>query len=97
MWNAARQRAKVKGLEFSITQDWVEERLQAGRCEVTGIPFDFTFNRIWSPSLDRVDNALGYTPENTRMVVFIYNSAKNTGTDADVLQMATALVAANDN
>jgi len=31
------------------------------------------------------------------MVVFIYNSAKNTGTDSDVLRMAKALIAANEN
>jgi len=97
MWNNARQRSKAKGHEFSISLDWVKERLTAGACEVTGIPFDHSFSRIWSPSLDRIDNTQGYTPDNTRMVVFIYNSAKNTGTDSDVLRMAKALIAANEN
>lgn len=97
MWNNARQRAKARGIDFTLPLEWVEERLEKGHCEVTGIPFDFSFQRLWSPSLDKIDPTKGYTPDNTQMTVFIYNSAKLTGTHEDVLRFARALIAANDN
>ena len=38
------------------------------------------------------DPTIGYTEENTRVVVWLYNAAKNVFNDSDVLLMATALV-----
>jgi hypothetical protein len=46
----------------------------------------------WSPSLDRIDPKIGYTLENTRVVVWIYNTAKNVFHDEDVMLMAQALI-----
>lgn len=81
--------------ECSITSEWLEQKLENGVCEVTGLPF--VFNHMqgkvpFSPSLDRISSNLPYTPENTRVVVWIYNSAKNVFTDEDVLTMAKALL-----
>lgn len=62
---------------------------------MTGLNFDqnwFGPRRAFTPSLDRKDPALGYTEENSQMVVWIYNAAKGTGTHADVLALAAALV-----
>lgn len=90
-----RQRAAKRGLEFSLTEEWIRERLESGKCELTGIEFDLNTKRPFSPSVDRTDSTKGYTPDNCRMVVLCYNLAKNEATDDDVLEMAKALVFAN--
>jgi hypothetical protein len=43
-------------------------------------------------SIDKIDPKKGYTLENSRVVVWIYNAAKNIFTDEDVMRMANALV-----
>jgi len=77
-----------------LTVEWILEKLQNGTCEVTGLPFTYSLNsrNPWSPSLDRIDPNIGYTLDNTRVVLWIYNTSKNVFTDADVLLMAQALV-----
>jgi hypothetical protein len=77
-----------------LTPEWIMEKLKTGVCEVTGLPFTYTLNarNPWSPSLDRIDPNIGYTLGNTRVVVWIYNAAKNVFTDADVHLMAQALI-----
>lgn len=97
---SAQKRALVYGIPCTITADWILERLIIGKCEVTGLAFDFTPPRQgkgWSrgnfaPSVDRKVPELGYTKENARVVIWGYNSAKSTGTDEDVMVMAEALV-----
>lgn len=98
MLNNARARAKGKGLELSLTKEWLVAGLNLGKCAVTGIEFDLSVKlrgsgRItpWSPSLDRIDSTKGYTPENCRLVVWMYNAAKHISTDGDVLRLAKAV------
>jgi hypothetical protein len=76
---------------------WVEQRLKQGRCEATGLSFDsrggeFGVKRPFVASIDRVDNKKGYTQDNCRVVVWIFNLAKATWTDAEVLKMAEAFI-----
>lgn len=85
MLHHARRRAVQKKLSCTITTEWIVERL--GRCEATGIEFDFSPQRVgrnpFAPSLDRRDGTKGYTPENTQVVVWIHNAARNEwGTEA---------------
>ena len=76
--NLCKQRAKKKGIEFSLTFDWAEERLLRGVCEMTGIAFVFgTPRHAFLPSIDRIDSSKGYTPDNCRVVLLIINQAKN--------------------
>ena len=76
-----------------LTPEWILEKLEQGVCEVTGLPFTYGVEarNPWSPSLDRIDPSIGYTLENTRVVVWIYNAAKNVFTDSDVMLMAHAV------
>lgn len=79
----AKRRAVEFSLPFTITREWVRARLEKGVCEATGIPFSGpSTNRAFIPSLDRKDPALGYTPANTQVVVFIHNCARNNWGDA---------------
>lgn len=72
-----RRSAKRRGLEYALDVSWFEERLQTGRCAITGIPFGRILSRDpYCPSPDRVDNTHGYTPTNTRMILSWLNNAK---------------------
>lgn len=98
VWNAARQRAKKSNIPFTLTREWVEERIDRGSCEVTGIEFSVLPGEgrgnpsPWAPSIDQITPGAGYTPENSRLVCWIYNCAKSTASDEDVLKLANALV-----
>tara|TARA_R110002096_G_scaffold21168_3_gene69106 strand:- start:472 stop:882 length:411 start_codon:yes stop_codon:yes gene_type:complete len=88
---AAKKRAAVKEFEFTITLKWLMAKIyeQGDRCEKTGIAFDYRkdpryIKHPFSISLDRSDNSLGYTPENTRVVCVMYNYCKNVARDEDV-------------
>lgn len=79
LMGCARVRAKKKGLDLAITQEWIEHRLAKGSCEVTGLSFVYVRGERrkhpHSPSIDRIDNSLGYTPDNCRVVVWALNAA----------------------
>lgn len=99
LWLGAKQRAKEKGLDITITTDWVVEKLQPLYCEATGVELTLTHDdsrdsyRTWNrPSLDRIDSTLGYTPENTRVVSVMYNTAKADYTDQQMYELAQAII-----
>lgn len=77
-----------------LSPEWILEKLSKGVCEVTGLPFTYGLQarNPWSPSLDRIDPSKGYTLENTRVVLWIYNAAKNVFSDEDVLLMCQSVV-----
>lgn len=92
-WNAKR-RAKVDGLEFTITKEWIIDAVANGKCQITGIPFVLQNGRKpWAPSLDKTNPKLGYTPDNVKVVVWIYNTCKWDNTHEDVVAFAKALMA----
>ena len=71
----AKLRAKEKGLEFTITRDDV---VIPSHCPILLEPIQVraaTFNR-WAPSLDRIDNGLGYVPGNVRIISWQANYVK---------------------
>lgn len=96
----ADSKSRNKG-EFDLTLEWLTAKLEAGHCEITGLPFDTTGDgapaRAFAPSLDRTDSSLGYTQDNTKVVVWIYNRAKGVQSHKEVMILANALVAHNDN
>lgn len=97
--SSASRRAADIGVDFDLDAQWVEQKIKAGRCEVTSLPFELDArgnNRQhpFAPSLDRKDPSLGYTKANVRVVVWIHNLAKSDWDDACVLQYAQALVRA---
>jgi len=85
---------------FNLTLDWVRKQLEEGKCAVTGISFQFPDyapgtrgkRAAWTPSVDRIDNTKGYTTDNCRLVVWIYNLAKNNYADEDVAHLAQSLI-----
>lgn len=90
----ARARARKLAVPCTITCEWIKERIDRGCCEVTGLPFERERWKAnpWSPSLDRIVGSVGYTPENTQVVVWAYNAAKGHWTSDDVMRLAKAIV-----
>ena len=86
---AARNRARINGLECAITKDDIEI---PETCPVLGIPL---FARVGagrsnrdqvenSPSLDRIDNSKGYVPSNIAVISMRANMIKNNATLAEL-------------
>ncbi len=63
-FSAAKYGAKKRGLAFTIDQDDVPI---PEICPALGIPLDWS-DYDHTPSIDRVDNTLGYTPGNVAVI-----------------------------
>jgi hypothetical protein len=84
----------------NLDRNEIEKILQDGRCQRTGIHFDFTTQQgrkvnKFSPSLDRKDKNQGYTKENTQVVVWCYNTGKGEMTDKEFVDFCREVVAYN--
>ncbi len=90
--SVARNRAKKRGLPFDLSAEDIQARVEAGRCELTGIPFDLTVPWAWnSPSLDQMVPGKGYTQENVRVVLFALNVMANTWGPEKIMVIAAAI------
>ncbi len=92
----ARKRAREKGLEFSLKETDI---VIPETCPVLGITLNVG-NTDWrgrdhSPSLDRIDNKLGYIPSNVMVISFRANRFKADATP-DELRAVLAYVEANE-
>lgn len=85
--------AKNRDRNCTVTLDHVLAGIERGHCPVTGIVFDLTseHQRVtgrsrnpYSPSIDRIDCRLGYTNENTRIVITHYNFMKGQLSDDEM-------------
>lgn len=86
-------RAKKYGYDFDLPIEWVYSKILTGICEVTGIPFVLVTKETYgihnniqpfSPCIDRINSNLGYTMDNCRIVVNIFNQCKMHWSDEDV-------------
>lgn len=97
LWNAAKQRAKKKNLEFNLSLDRIKIAIELGICEITGISFCGEKKRksAFSPSIDRKDNSKGYTDDNINVVCWGFNTAKNEFSIEDYIKIATSIIQNN--
>jgi hypothetical protein len=79
MWHKAKERASKKGLPFSIKK---EDIVIPEVCPILGVTLAVGSikDRHNSPSLDRIDPMLGYTPDNVAVISHRANTIKNNGT-----------------
>lgn len=87
--SSARQR--TKGSLFS--KGWLETKIRAGRCEVTGVEFDLKPAGVGrhqnprAPSVDRVDPFGDYGENNVRVVIFAFNAFKGQMPHAEAIEL----------
>ena len=85
-------RSKSRGWD---EPEWTPEDIRVkieGCCEVTGLPFNLDFTpadhhcekSAFKPSPDRIDNSKGYTKDNVRWVVWIFNMMRANFPDEDI-------------
>lgn len=90
--NSMKDRTKKKGFieDVEWTVEEVAEELQKGVCSATGFPYrmgtsgDCSKKNPFQPSPDRIDNSKGYSKENTRFVVYIFNAMRSNFDDEDL-------------
>lgn len=100
-FESARKRARKSGLSFTLTEFDIRRIVNRawGRCEVTGIVFNWNYvvpgahkpRPFWA-SVDRIDHARGYEPDNVRLACTAANLAMNQWGHDVLLQMAAAMV-----
>lgn len=88
---AIKQRAIRKGIPYSLSWQWLEEQVEKG-CAFTGMPFELISGSPWYPSVDRINPLKGYTPENCRVVVSMYNYMRNRWSDMACVKLAVRIV-----
>lgn len=79
LWKRTKKRAGIKGLEFSLKE---EDIVIPIICPLLEIPIFVGTKKDYqnSPTIDRLDNSKGYTPDNCRVVSMLANSMKNSAT-----------------
>lgn len=90
----ARSTSKKRGHVCEITADDVIaiwER-QGGNCAYTGWPMDFTTRSERLVSIERIDNAIGYRPDNAVLVCWCVNKARSGMTQQGFFDMCRAVV-----
>lgn len=95
LWRNAYCRARKKGLSFTLTLARVESLVEKGVCNLSGLPINFgkpCVDRSRAPSLDRKNNARGYTNRNVQLVCFQANLAKNVWSNKRLVEFCKAVV-----
>lgn len=88
-----------RGLVIDIDLEWCRERLAPKpRCELTGWRINYEPRKRggagmnpYAPSFDRIDNSIGYTPDNIRVVCAFVNMMMQSYSDEDMTPVIEAL------
>lgn len=84
-----KNRAKTKGLEFSLKKSDI---VIPPKCPILGIPLNFSIQGHGgaenTPSVDRIDNSKGYTPDNIQVISMKANTMKNSASKEELLKFA---------
>ena len=79
---------KTHDVESKINQDFLEDlkNKQNGMCFWLNIPIDFTLkDKLRKPSLDRLDNSIGYQKDNIVLTTVFANTGRR---DATIFEMS---------
>jgi hypothetical protein len=95
--NSANRRCANYPEPMDLDIDHIMSALNAGRCQLTGIPFRYDKYKNckknpFSPSIDRVDNSKGYTKANTRIVLWQVNLMHGELHDCEMLDICMHII-----
>jgi hypothetical protein len=87
MLKDARHRARISCLPFDLTE---ADITVPDCCPILGIPLRRAKGRPDgnSPSLDRIDNVLGYVKDNVQVISYRANTMKHDATKEELLRFA---------
>lgn len=98
---------KSRQPDATVTYEQILNDMKNGICAVTRIPLDFDMKTYkektgrrsnpFSPSVDKINPNKGYTPENTRIVIWQYNMMKSELSDGEMYLICQAVVNNYDN
>ncbi len=90
MFYSAKSRSKRYGIEFSISVDDIKI---PDKCPVLGIKLEHGIKKLTnsSPTLDRIDNTVGYTRENIWVISYAANRCKSNLSFNDLCKLVVAL------
>lgn len=98
--NNARKRRPAGERSATVDELLAMYHRQRGRCALTGIAMTWAGGQKMplptSISIDRIDNARGYELDNLRLICHAINAFRGRMSDAEMLDMARALVAQAD-
>lgn len=93
MHQRAKVRCKKNGREFSIK---VDDIVIPDKCPILGIEINCNSGRPGayrnSPSLDRIDNSKGYTPDNIQVISQQANAMKHSASNSDLHKFAQWII-----
>jgi len=90
MLNQLKSSAKKRGIQFSLTICDLNNLSFPISCPLLNISIDYNRRDLGdnSPSVDRIDSAKGYEPDNIMIISYKANRMKNNGTLEELRQMA---------
>ncbi len=90
-WSRLKSSAERRGIEFSITEEDIEMPV---RCPYIGIDLDYTNDEVAnnSPSVDRINNNLGYVPGNLQTISSLANRMKGHATTEELLAFSKSVL-----
>jgi len=91
IWSRSKSRAKIAGIEFTLTRNDIAEMSVPITCPALGIPIKVergsrTDNSL---SIDRIDSKCGYTLDNVVFVSWRVNRLKNDSSVEEMRKMVT--------
>ena len=94
---SARKRARSKGKAFTIDyKDLLRTyNRQMGLCVYTEVPMKATNHHGYTPSLDRIDSQIGYTPENIQFLLHNVNTMKSNFTENVFIKLCKRVATMN--
>lgn len=96
MLRVARTNAEKNGVACSLTKSDIVSMLEPQTCSATGLKIEMSatdahYRHPRSPSLDRISHRGDYSRDNTRLVCWQFNLARNEYGDEWLLELADAI------
>ena len=97
-YSAARKGAVKRKIDFFITEQTIIDlwKKQKGKCALSGVKLTLTHGTAANAnptkiSVDRIDNHLGYYPENVQLITWQANAAKSVWSNQHLIDMCKAV------